>query len=133
MRYVALAAIVASLTLCLGLELISRRKIDQRNAIIEQKRRELQPRAKMAAEVQGYQNTKEALQRRIDIINQLKMHQKSPAGAMKILAGVDPSTIDSIAIDEKTITINSRAEIKTNAAVLEKRSAPGRYLLKVKI
>jgi len=57
-RYVALAAIIASLTLCLGLELISRRKIEQRKAIIEEKKRELQPMAKIAAEVEAYANTK---------------------------------------------------------------------------
>ncbi len=133
MRYVALAAIVASLTLCLGLELVSRRKIDQRNAIIEQKRRELQPMAKIAAEVQRYQVTKDDLQRRIDIINQLKQSQKGPSSALKILVAIDPSVMDSIAIDEKTITINSHAEIKLDAEVAEKRSAAGRYMLKVKI
>jgi len=52
---------------------------------------------------------------------------------MKILAGVDPSAIDSIAIDEKTITINSHDQIKTNAVVLERRSASGRFMIKVKI
>jgi Tfp pilus assembly protein PilN len=133
MRYVVLAAIVASLTLCLGLELISKQKIDQRNAIIEQKRRELQPMAKIAAEVQAYTHAKDTLQRRIDIINQLKMNQKGPVGAMKILAGVDPAMIDSIAIDQKTITINSRAEVQTDAEVLERRSTNGRFTLKVKI
>ena len=45
MRFVALAAAVASLTLCPGLELTSRQKIEQRNALVEQKRRELQPMA----------------------------------------------------------------------------------------
>ena len=133
MRYVALAAIIASLTLCLGLELLSQRKIDQRNAEIQQKRRELQPMAAMAAEVQRYTVTKDDLQRRIDIINQLKQNQKGPSNAMKILSGIDPSAIDSIAIDEKTITINSHAEVKTGAEVVERRSAAGRYMLKVKI
>src|SRR2546423_13657728 len=111
MRSVALAAIIASLTFCLGLELISRRKIDERNALIEQKKRELQPMAAMVAEVEAYQRTKDGLQRRIDMINQLKMAQKGPTSAMKILATIDPSMIESIAIDDKTITINSRAEI----------------------
>jgi Tfp pilus assembly protein PilN len=133
MRYVALAAIVASLTLCLGFELLSRRKIDERNAIIEQKKRELQPMAAMAAEVDRYKVTKDDLQRRIDIINQLKQSQKGPSNAMKVLSGVDPSVIDSIAIDDKTITINSHAQIKTDAEVVERRSATGRYMLKVKI
>ncbi|SRR5258708_3885509 len=133
MRYVALAAIVASLTLCFGLELMSRRKIDERHAIIEQKKRELQPVSKMADEVQAYQVTKSDLQRRIDIINQLKQNQKGPSNAMKILSGVDPAVIDSVAIDDKTITINSHAEVKTDAEVVERRSADGRYMLKVKI
>jgi Tfp pilus assembly protein PilN len=133
MRYVALAAIIASLTLCLGLELIARRKIDERRTTIEQKKRELQPMAAMAAEVERYTVTKDDLQRHIDIINQLKQNQKGPSNAMKILSGVDPSAIDSIAIDDKTITINSHAEVKTDAEVVERRSASGRYMLKVKI
>jgi Tfp pilus assembly protein PilN len=133
MRYVALAAIIASLTLCLGLELLSQRKIAERNAIIEQKKREVQPFSALVAEVQGYQVTKDGLQRRIDIINQLKQNQKGPSNAMKILASVDPSVIDSIAIDDKTITINSHAEINSSAEVVERRSAGGRYMLKVKI
>jgi Tfp pilus assembly protein PilN len=133
MRYVALAAIVASLTLCLGLELLSQRKIDERNAIIEQRKRALQPLSKLAAEVQSYQVTKDVVQLRIDIINQLKQNQKGPSNAMKILASVDPSVIDSVAIDEKTITINSHSEIKTDAEIVERRSADGRYMLKVKI
>ena len=133
MRYVALAAIIASLTLCLSLELLSQRKIDQRKAEIQQKQRELQPMAAMAAEVQRYTVTKDDLQRHIDIINQLKQNQKGPSNAMKILSGVDPSAIDSIAIDDKTITINSHAEVKTGAEVVERRSAAGRYMLKLKI
>ena len=133
MRYVALAAIIASLTLCLGLELLSQRKIDERNTEIQQRRRDLEPIAAMAAEVQRYQVTKDGLQRHIDIINQLKQNQKGPSNAMKILSRVDPSVIDSVAIDDKTITINSHAEIKTDAEVVERRSASGRYMLKVKI
>src|SRR5258708_37269071 len=108
MRYVALGPIIASLIMCLGIELISRRKIDERNAIIEQKKGELQPMSAMAAEVKAYQDTKDALQRRIDMINHLKQSQKGPSGALKILAAIDPSTINSIAIHDKTITINSR-------------------------
>lgn len=133
MRYVAVAAIVASLTLCLGLELLSQRKINERTAELAQKRRELQPMAAMAAEVERYQVAKDALQRRIDIINQLKQNQKGPSPAMKILAGIDPSAIDSIAIDDHTITINSHAEVKTDATIVERRWATGRYMLKVKI
>ena len=133
MRYVALTAIIASLTLCLGLELVSKRKIEQRNIEVQQKKRELQPLAAIAAEVHRYQVTKDDLQRRIDIINQLKQAQTGPLKAMKIISRLDPSKIDSIAIDGKTITINSRAEIKTDAEVVERRSATGRYMLKVKI
>lgn len=133
MRYVALAAIIASLTLCLGLELLSQRKIGERNAEIQQKRRELQPMSAVAAEVQRYTIKKDDLQRHIDVINQLKQSQKGPSNAMKILSAIDPSAIDSIAIDDKTITINSHAEIQTDAPVVEKRSAAGRYMLRVKI
>ena len=88
---------------------------------------------KIAAEVERYTVAKDDLQRRIDMINQLKQNQKGPSGAMKVLSGVDPFLIDSVAIDDKTITINSHAEIKTDAEVVERRSTAGRYMLKVKI
>src|SRR6266849_2908285 len=110
MRYVALAAIVASLTLCLSLELIAKAKIDQRNAIIEQKRRELQP---MAAAVEAYSKTKDELQRRIDLINQLKQSQLGPVRAMQILTELDTSSVDSIAIYRDSMTINARGEVCT--------------------
>ncbi|HYS56101.1 MAG TPA: hypothetical protein VER58_20270 [Thermoanaerobaculia bacterium] len=113
MRYVALAAIVASLTLCLSLELIAKAKIDQRNAIIEQKRRELQPVAAMAAAVEAYSKTKDELQRRIDLINQLKQSQLGPVRAMQILTELDTSSVDSIAIDRDSMTINARGEVCT--------------------
>jgi Tfp pilus assembly protein PilN len=133
MRYVAIAGLVASLTACLTLELLAQRTIRERNAQVAQRRRDLQPVAAIAAEVERYQVTKDALQRRIDIINQLKQSQKGPSGALKILAGLDPSAIDSVAIDDKTITINSHTEIKTDAPVVDRRSAAGRFMLRVKI
>jgi len=133
MRYVALAAVLASLTVCVALELMSRQKIEQRHAIIEQKRRELQPLADIAAEVQAYQQKKEALQRRIDIINHLKQSQRGPVAAMHILMGLDPSPIDSIAIGDTSITINSHGKISTDAEIVDKRAANGRFMLKVKI
>ena len=108
MRYVALAAIVASLTLCLSLELIAKAKIDQRKTIIEQKRRELQPMAAMAAEVEAYSKTKDELQRRIDLINQLKQSQVGPVRAIKKLKQMDTAAIDSVAITGETLTINSK-------------------------
>jgi soluble cytochrome b562 len=75
MRYVVLAAAFVSLTICLLLEVSTRNRIQDRNADIERKRRELQSRASIAAEVQDFQNGKDELQRRIDLINQLKMPQ----------------------------------------------------------
>lgn len=133
MRYVALGAIIASLTICLAFELAARRKIDERNAILEQRKREVQPLSAMVAEVERYQKAKDDLQRHIDMINQLKQGQKGPRDAMAIVERLDPSTIDSIAIDGGTMTINSRAEIKTDAEVLDRRSANGHFVLKVKI
>ena len=133
MRYVILAAVLASVTVCVALELMSRQKIEQRRAIIEQKQKELQPLANIAAEVQAYEQKKGALQRRIDIINQLKQSQRGPVAAIHILNALDPSPIDSVAIDDASITINSHAEIKTDAEIVEKRAANGRFTFKVKI
>jgi Tfp pilus assembly protein PilN len=133
MRYVVLAAVLASVTVCVALELMSRQKIEQRRAIIEQKQKELQPLANIAAELQAYEQKKGALQRRIDIINQLKQNQRGPVAAIHFLNALDPSPIDSVAIDDTSITINSHAEIKTDAEIVEKRAANGRFTFKVKI
>src|SRR2546428_492567 len=73
------------------------------------------------------------LLRRIDIINHLKQSQRGPVPAMHILMGLDPSPIDSIAIDDTSITINSHGEISTDAEIVDKRAANGRFVLKVKI
>jgi Tfp pilus assembly protein PilN len=109
MRYVVLAAAFVSLTICLFLELTTRSRIQERNAQIEQKRRELQPLASIAAEVQDYQNKKDELQRRIDLINRLKMHQTGPSAAMQKLLDLDTSGVESIAIDGGKLTINRRS------------------------
>jgi Tfp pilus assembly protein PilN len=109
MRYVVLAAAFVSLTVCLFLQLTTRSRIRARNAEIVQKRRELQPLASLAAEVQEYRNKKDELQRRIDLINLLKMHQAGPSAAMKKVLALDPSGIESIAIDGENLIINRRS------------------------
>jgi Tfp pilus assembly protein PilN len=109
MRYVVLAAAFVSLTVCLFLQLTTRGRIQERNAEVAQKRRELQPLASYAAEVQEYQNKKDELQRRIGLINQLKMHQTGPSAAMKKVLALDTSGIESIAIDGENLTINRRS------------------------
>src|SRR5689334_20187367 len=111
MRYVALVAILTSLTVCFGLEMIALQTLREKQKIIDAKRRELEPLQPMWAEVQSYQTKKDALQKRIDMINELKLAQQGPAGALKILAAMDLSNADSIAIDAHTITINSHAEV----------------------
>jgi Tfp pilus assembly protein PilN len=104
MRYVALLAIVAALTVCLGLELLSKKKLEQRNAEIAEKQRELKPLAGYVAEVEAFSKKKDDLQRRIDWINQLKQRQSGPRDALHALGAMD-----SVATERDTITINRRS------------------------
>jgi Tfp pilus assembly protein PilN len=109
MRYVALLAIVAALTVCLGLELLSKKKLEQRNAEIAEKQRELKPLAGYVAEVEAFSKKKDDLQRRIDWINQLKQRQSGPRDALHALGAMDTATIESVATERDTITINRRS------------------------
>jgi len=52
---------------------------------------------------------KDALQKRIDLINQMKQRQRTAASAIAKLSGVEPTTIESAAVVNNTeLVINRR-------------------------
>ena len=101
-------ALVASLAFCGMIDYSSQRKLAEYNAEIAAKRAELVPLKPMVDEVEAFQKKKDALQKRIDIINQLKQHQRGPTPALAKLADVDPNDVDSIAVVGENLVVNRR-------------------------
>jgi len=108
-KWIFTAALVVSIGICALADFSVRRALEQRQQDIAEKRAELKPLQAMVTEVENYQRKKDALQRRIDVINQLKQNQKGPAAAIDRLRGVDPAAVESIAVTETNgVVVNPR-------------------------
>src|SRR5262249_42610496 len=108
-KWLFTGALALSIGLCGWHYWQQRQKIDDTGYEIERKQIEIQRVQAIVNEVLAYQKQKDALQIRIDIINQQKQNQKGPAPAIAQLANVDPASIDSVAvIGGKDLVINRR-------------------------
>jgi len=101
-------ALTASIAFCAVMEYRSQRTLAQYNAEIAARRAEIVPLKPFVDEVIVYQTKKDALQKRIDMINQLKIHQRGPVPALAKLADVDPAGVDSIAVVGQELVVNRR-------------------------
>ncbi len=97
-KWLLVIAVTLSLLFCVWRDYEGQRKLAATRAEIARTKTELQPFQQIADEVSAYEKQKDALQKRIDIINQLKQNQKGAANAVAKLANVDGSSIDSIAV-----------------------------------
>ena len=93
-----------------GWWLVERNKLSDRKDQVATKTAEAQRLEAIIKEVEGYQRQKESLQRRIDLINQLKQNQKGP---VKIMDRVSQDLPDLVWLDKLVesgglITINGR-------------------------
>jgi hypothetical protein len=112
-RLFLIGSLLLSLLICGAADLIARRKIDERRHQLVEKQRELQKVGPIVDEVLAYQNQKDKLQARIDVINQLKQNQKGVYGALRAISalGSDGASIESIAIaDPHTLIILGHAK-----------------------
>ena len=107
-KWLLVIALTISVAFCAAAEWMSRRTLASRRAEIAAKRTEIQPLLPLVEEVKAFEKQRDALQKRIDAINQLKQHQKGPAPALTLLAKVDPSNVDSIAVINDDLVINRR-------------------------
>ena len=93
-----------------GWWVVERNKLSDRKDQVATKTAEAQRLESIIKEVEGYQRQKESLQRRIDLINQLKENQKGP---VKIMDRISQDLPDLVWLDKMTesggmITINGR-------------------------
>ena len=101
-------ALIASIAFCAVMDYQSQQTLAHHNAEIAGKRAEIVPLQPLVKEVESYQTKKDALQKRIDMINQLKVQQRGPAAALAKLGDVDPNGVDSIAVVGTDLVVNRR-------------------------
>lgn len=107
-KWILVIALTLSVAFCAAAELISQRRLRDRRDEIAAKRAEIQPLRPIVGEVKAYEKQKDALQKRIDAINQLKQNQKGPAEAIAKLATIDSAGIESAAVAGRDLRINRR-------------------------
>lgn len=116
---VSVAAFLAVSALLYALDARERRAIANRTALIAQRRQELGALRRYDAEVERYRSAKDELQKRIDIINQLKQEQGRFDRELRLVAEVAALphvTIDGITIGEE-IELTLRADAGAAKAV----------------
>ena len=101
-------ALIASIAFCAAMELRSRQKLEDYNDQIENKRLDVMRVQSLVNEVTAYQTKREELQKRIDMINALKIQQRGPVTALAKLGDVDPNGVQSIAVVGKELVVNRR-------------------------
>lgn len=97
-KWLLVTALTLSLLFCAWREFESQRTLRRMHADIAAAEAELRSNKGMDAEVRAYVRQKDALQKRIDAINQIKQQQKGPAGAVAKLAVMDTADIESVAV-----------------------------------
>ena len=115
-KWILAVALILSLLVCGAADLIAERRLADLRADIARKRAELRPLHDLDQEVIAYQKQKDALQQRIDIINQLKLNQKGAADAVAKLAALGPeaATVESAAVvDAGALVINTSTGSRT--------------------
>jgi Tfp pilus assembly protein PilN len=84
-----------------GWWVIEKNKLSARRSEVDTKTREAQRLESIIKEVEEYQRRKDSLQRRIDLINQLKQNQKGP---VKIMDRVSQDLPDLVWLDKMTMS-----------------------------
>lgn len=102
--------LIAGAVIGLGWWFVEKSKLSDRRDQIASKTAEAQRLEAIIKEVEGYQRQKDSLQRRIDLINQLKQNQKGP---VKIMDRISQDLPDLVWLDKMVesggmITLNGR-------------------------
>lgn len=101
-------ALTVSVAFCAALDYLSRNRLDDSNGQIAAKRAEVTRLQSLVNEVTAYQIKKDALQKRIEMINLLKQRQRGAGAALAKLGDVDPNGVDSIAVVGTNLVVNRR-------------------------
>ena len=93
-----------------GWWLTEKHKLSERQDLVATKQVEAQRLEAIIKEVEEYQRRKDSLQRRIDLINQLKQNQKGPVKIMDRISQDLPDLVwlDKLTMSGGAITINGR-------------------------
>jgi Tfp pilus assembly protein PilN len=86
------------------------RKLTDRQETVAQKQGEAQRLDKIIKEVEDYQKQKDSLQKRIDLINQLKQNQRGPVRLMDRISQDLPDLVwlDKMSVSGSVVTIDGR-------------------------
>lgn len=130
---VAIAAIV-SLLGCVAYDVAARVRLRDTQRMIDDREAELAKFRAIDSQVRSFQQNRGYLQKRIDIINDLKHVQDTTADAVSLVAslGADADAIESVAlVDAKKMIVHGRAEseilinrLSQRLGAKEKRTAP---------
>src|SRR5438132_598688 len=105
-----IVGLVAGLVVGGGWWVIEKQKLSSKRDEVASKQVEAQRLEAIIKEVEGYQRQKESLQRRIDLINQLKQNQKGPVKIMDRISQDLPDLVwlDKLAMSGGAITLAGR-------------------------
>jgi type IV pilus assembly protein PilN len=94
-------------------------ELKERREVVEQKTQEARKLEAIIKEVEQYQRRKDSLQRRIDLINQLKQNQKGPVRIMDQISRDLPDLVwlDKMSIGGGRVTLSGRG-LNPNAIAL---------------
>jgi type IV pilus assembly protein PilN len=114
-----LGCLVLGIVVALAYWLWHKRELKQREAIVAERTIEAQKLESIINEVEQYQRRKDSLQKRIDLINQLKQNQKGPVRIMDQISRDLPDLVwlDSMDINAGRVSISGRG-LNPNAIAL---------------
>jgi Tfp pilus assembly protein PilN len=102
--------LVVGLLIAAGYWFIEQRKLSDRQETVKVRTAEAAKLESVIREVEAYQKQKDSLQKRIDLINQLKQNQKGPVRIMDRISQDLPDLVwlDRMTVQNGKITLNGR-------------------------
>jgi len=102
--------VILGIAIAAGWWFLESRKLADRQETVAQKQAEAQRLDKIIKEVEDYQKQKDNLQKRIDLINQLKQNQRGPVRLMDRISQDLPDLVwlDKMTVSGAVVTIDGR-------------------------
>lgn len=105
-----IGGVILGIAIAGGWWFLESRKLAERQETVAQKQAEAQRLDKIIKEVEDYQKQKDNLQKRIDLINQLKQNQRGPVRLMDRISQDLPDLVwlDKMTVSGAVVTIDGR-------------------------
>ena len=105
-----IGGLILGIAIAGGWWFLESRKLTERQETVAQKQAEAQRLDKIIKEVEDYQKQKDNLQKRIDLINQLKQNQRGPVRLMDRISQDLPDLVwlDKMTVSGSVVTIDGR-------------------------